>query len=73
MKREIAAVKSYAALVTSGDQTPQQTMQAIEGWRQQHYRSDFFLLVDGRPSAQLPDLFTPPELKAFEDSLGKRN
>jgi hypothetical protein len=72
LRRDTAAIRTYTELVQGAPgKKPQPLMREIEAWRRAHLRSDFFLLVDGRPAAEIDQVFTNEEHEAFRRSWGQ--
>jgi len=72
LRAEIAAIQGFEALVANRENEPAQVIRTADNWRIGHLRTDFFLLVDGRAAADVPQLVPDEDAVRFVERWGAR-
>jgi serine/threonine-protein kinase len=69
---EVRAIQEYARIASRVDVAPSEVIRAVDTWRKTYHRSDFAVLVDGRPAADMAHLFADEEIDRFVDGWGEK-
>ncbi len=72
LQAELRALIEYQSIVDLGEDKFATALLRIDAWRDRHSLTETFVVIEGRPAAELPPLFSASRIDKFLDSWGKQ-